>query len=85
METDLKDIAAELIYSSGGEDVEFMTIVETLTEKMEEEGVDIADAEVEALSQDILTLIHRATIRVSWAEDDSEYLFGTDDEEDEVE
>lgn len=85
METNLKDIAAELIYSSGGEDIEFMTIVETLTEQMEEEGIDIDNAELEALSNDISALIHRATVRVSWIEDETEYLFGTDDNENEEE
>ena len=80
METNLKDIAAGLIYSSGGEDIEFMTIVETLEEQFESEGIDIGSDETEALANKIHDLIARATICVSWTEDSDEYVFGVRDE-----
>lgn len=81
METNLKDTAARLIYSSGGEDVEFMTIVETIEDQLEEEGIEIEPEEVEALANTVRTLISTATVRIYWAEDTTEFVFGRDDEE----
>lgn len=81
MESNLKDIAADLIYSSGGEDIEFLTIVETLEDKLEEEGIELDPDEMDSLANSLSDLIRTATIRVSWIDDDMEYVFGVDDEE----
>lgn len=81
METNLKDIAAELIYSSGGEDIEFLTIIETLQDQLEEEGIDIEPEEVDVLANTLSDLITKATVRVSWVGDETEYVFGVDDED----
>lgn len=85
METNLKDIAAELIYSSGGEDIEFLTIIETLQDQLEEEGIDIEPEEVDVLANTLSDLITKATVRVSWVGDETEYVFGVDDEDVEYE
>lgn len=78
-----KDVAADIVYMSGGNDPDFISVNEIVTDTLAEQGITDED-EVEKFTLEVYSLISDAVVTVTWPGDDSEYVFNDDEEDIEV-
>lgn len=75
-----KDVAAELVYMTGGIDPDFVSVSEIVTDTLTEKGITDEDV-IEEFALEVHSLIASAVVTVAWPGDEDEYIFN-DPEED---
>lgn len=78
-----KDVAADIIYMTGGIDPDFISVSEIVTDTLAEQGITDED-EVEQFTLEVYSLISDAVVTVTWPGDYSQYVFNDDGEDIEV-
>lgn len=77
-----KDVAADIVYMTGGVDPDFISVNEIVTDTLAEYGVTDEDT-VEEFTLEVYSLIASAVVTVTWTGDDSEYVFNDDESDSE--
>jgi hypothetical protein len=80
LEITVKDVAADIVYMTGGIDPDFISVNEIVTDTLEEHGITDEDA-VEEFTHEVYALISSAIVTVSWTGDDDAYVFNEDEED----
>lgn len=75
-----KDVAADIVYMSGGNDPEYSIVNEIVTDTFAEKGITDEDF-IEEFAIEVYELIGSAVVSVSWPGDDSEYVFNESQED----
>ena len=74
-----KDVAADIVYMSGGIDPHFVSVNEIVTDTLAETG--IKDEEfIESFTLKVYNLISSAIVEVRWPADDTSYVFNEDED-----
>lgn len=70
---DFKALAVDVIACHGKQDVEWLTIVETVNEEIEDQDLEFSDEEKEKMYHQLINEIHYAKVVISWNDTDDEY------------
>lgn len=76
----VKDVAADIIYLSGGMDPDYISVNEIVTDTLAEEGIDDENV-IEEFTRAVYSLISDAVVTVRWPGDATEYVFNDDSED----
>lgn len=74
-----KDVAADIVYMSGGVDPDFVSVNEIVTDTLAEAGIDDEEF-IEEFSMKVYGLISSAVVEVRWPADDTSYIFNEEND-----